>query len=587
MISLYKIAEISTNKLNKRMEVAMKQTSDISKLYTTENKPFDERIIDSCRKQKDNPKGIDESIFIAHPERFFDRLCYMVFGEKRDLKKISLDDYGITKEIADYLFYSGSIGADNEFSNLEIPNSVDDFTNILMCHGLSPIGDSILLLADIGRSFRTSKVLRKPLKVMLADPTWMSSNRSIYKFTSLSEDDIDKGLRIAFHNREKLYSELKIDIDKKGISAYDRENAISRKKLQKICAYYEGLTSAIWGKSLKNNDEINDTEDLYESKNNNEILKVITKPLELIPNFEGIGGFKVPEHIKALSQFPGVLRGIENNIKPHLEILRTIAVLFSTFDAEIFSYFFTQYYAQNEYRGTSLKIAPISESKFDKPFDDLDLYFKSWGEGHTTNDLLADGQKTISSAKKLSAIYLPQYTLGNFKLLPYTPLSLDALKLKSKSHLEILDNILSLESEISLLKINEVILKTPLFERNRLLSDLSSFLLLAHSTLGEQCIKDATEDLNLPDIYIILEKIDPLLRDSYKNEAETFYCDSQLQEIWKTWLSKIQEEKNPNYIPSHLIFYLLQEDEWENEKMKQNLVYLVAISIKVYKLLIL
>ena len=65
----------------------------------------------------------------------------------------------------------------------------------------------------------------------------MSSNRSIYKFTTLSMEEIDKGLRIAFHNREKMYSELKIEVDKKGISAYDRENAISRKKLQKICAY--------------------------------------------------------------------------------------------------------------------------------------------------------------------------------------------------------------------------------------------------------------------------------------------------------------------------------------------------------------
>ena len=70
-------------------------------------------------------------------------------------------------------------------------------------------------------------------------------------------------------------------------------------------------------------------------------------------------------------------------------------------------------------------MAPISERDFDEPFDELDGSFRSWGEG---DDAAVTTAKTKRSKRaQLAAIYLPQYRLGKWELLPYTPLSIDAV----------------------------------------------------------------------------------------------------------------------------------------------------------------
>ena len=86
---------------------------------------------------------------------------------------------------------------------------------------------------------------------------------------------------------------------------------------------------------------------------------------------------------------------------------------------EIFTYFFAQYYAQEEYKDKFLKIAPISESKFDLPFDKLQDCFKAWDEDIVeTNRKYQDNDEDVNYEKienhKLPAIYLPQYKIGNY-----------------------------------------------------------------------------------------------------------------------------------------------------------------------------
>jgi hypothetical protein len=48
------------------------------------------------------------------------------------------------------------------------------------------------------------------MQVMLADISWMSSNRSIRQFESLTPADIDTGLRVCLDKRKRLYEALSI-----------------------------------------------------------------------------------------------------------------------------------------------------------------------------------------------------------------------------------------------------------------------------------------------------------------------------------------------------------------------------------------
>src|SRR5262249_3311111 len=145
----------------------------------------------------------------------------------------------------------------------------------------------------------------------------------------------------------------------------------------------------------------------------------IDRPLHQLPNKRSPD---FPEHMLAFSQFPEATSALESALEPHLGILRVIAKQFHTFDAEVFTYFFAQYYAQDDYRGSVIKVAPISEKRFDEPFDKLDAYFRAWGDGHSTSDILTGALQTKRTTP-LAVAYLPQYVINGLRILPYTPLS--------------------------------------------------------------------------------------------------------------------------------------------------------------------
>src|SRR5439155_22265034 len=74
-----------------------------------------------------------------------------------------------------------------------------------------------------------------------------------------------------------------------------------------------------------------------------------------------------PLHI--LRRFPGGLMNLSDALKLHLEVIRSIAKRFRMLSMETFTYYFAQYYAQDAYRGSFVKLAPESERDFDEPFD--------------------------------------------------------------------------------------------------------------------------------------------------------------------------------------------------------------------------
>jgi hypothetical protein len=555
MLNLYKLSEWARLRAKQRINTTAGQAQNNARAFTATNQPFHKRLLDACQRVTDDPKSVPDALFIALPERLLGKIAYLCLGEKRGKSsQISGEKPDeITEETISCLNAYDSEGHEALFINLDTEEKLQHIKHILLCHGLSPIEDSILLLADLGRAFRASWILNYDIRVMLADITWMSSNRSIRQFSSLSEKDIDTGLRVCLDKRERLYKALSIASDTHQIVSYDRKGTISGRKLKQISSVYLELAKALWG-----------TESA--GRLDHELVKRITKPLYIQTHFLE----SVPQHIRTLSQFPGVLNSLEDTLKSHLEILRVIAKQFNSFDEDVLTYFFAQYYAQDSYRSNVIKIAPVSERAFDEPFDKLDTYFRAWGEGHSTNEILTT--QTTYKTHHLSALYFPQYSIGKMSVLPYTPLSLDALKQEKKDHnlvkerfimlTDLKDDALNAQFEKNL----QLLRETPLIKRNRLVSDISSFIMMCLLRYKVE-VNVFCEKLGYENIENLLTSISPdlpiyLLRELEAQESEA------INGIWMSWFENIQADPHPEHIPFHFYFLLLEESDWNEQVYK-------------------
>lgn len=569
MISIHELASIA-NERQKSSVGKQENAPEWAKIYSTTYTTFSKRLLHACKVQNDDPKGIEDEIFISHPERLFSKLSYLSVGDLRQKKNLSkyqetnsnLDESQI-ELVNDYL----KLNDNCEFSNLSVRGEVESITNVLIAHGLSPVSDSIALLADIGRATRTARCFNLKVEVLLADISWMSSNRSIRQFNSLSQEDIDNGLRICLDKRRRLYDSLEFTSKIKEITTYPRKNKIYFNKLVTISKYYKSLATELWGHDTIGSLGIDS-------------IKRISKPLYNLSSNDD----SLPQHMKIFSQFPGVLKKMEEGLEDHLEILRSIAKHFNSFDEEIFTYFFAQYYAQEEFRGNSLKISPISETKFDKPFDELDKYFKTWGEGHSLNELLASGVKNISSDKRLSAIYLPQYQIGSFEILPYASLSKDISRHESKDHNIIKTELFCLDYEQDDITLNDIIQKTPIIHRNRIFADLSSFILYCNTVFGDEFINSISRKICNKNINEVYSLINPKFKKIFDQELNS-YKSQNLKNVWNTWVSNLESETQDNfiYIPLHIYILLLDKNDWSNESVVNSYLWTIKICTEIYR----
>jgi hypothetical protein len=564
MLSLQKLASVSRDRVTVRLkEQQQNKNPNWPGMFLSENATYYQRLVSSCHKDRFD---IDELILVALPEKLLQKISYLAIGSVRAnqeknkqaqySEKLDLEEISYLKEFA-------LVGEDYDFSNLKgVPSKPLCIENLLLCHGLSPIGDSIVLLAELGRLFRASMVLNLPIRVMLADISWMSSNRSIRQFQSLTEKDIDNGLRICLDKRQRLYKGLELQSDLKEISFFPRINTISGKKLESISQNYSRLAKALWGEKASGR---------LEPK----MVSSIDKPLEGLEKIEKIDETSLPEHIKTLARFPKVLQALDNHLKDHLEILRTVAKQFNSFDDEIFTYFFAQYYAQGSYKSSFLKIAPVSESKFDKPFDELHKCFSAWDD----NQLKSEGNKKDHD-EKLPGIYLPQYKVGKYSLLPYTPLSLDVLKNNIKDHHSIRDEIILLSENQDIEIIKKILKNTELAHRNRIISDVLSFVIMS-ATKTSFNIADAISKKNdLVDFESLLVTISEKLASDYKTEL-TALKEGRLIEMWRSWFNNI-ENNDPIYTPIHIHVLLLTNTEWEKENFLIGFSKMIKIATEIH-----
>ena len=530
-----------------------------TRAFCTTNQPFHKRVLEACRRWRGMPEGLPDVAFLAVPERLLSRVGYLCLGPTRDEPSGTAIAPDIHDNAAELLREYNEMVTD--FTHLD-STSFSSVNSVLLCHGLSPIGDSILLLAELGRGYRLAWALDLPLKIMLADVSWMKFNRSVRQFKSLTEQHIKNGLVQCLQRREKFYRMLKTEHNLQEISSFDQPGFISGLKLHRISELYQSLAQVVWGKNGRLS--VDD-------------IRLINKPLhERI--FEKSN--TLPNHLATLGLFPKTLAAMEDSLKPHLEILRKVASGFSTFEGEVLSYFFSQYYAQQPYKGKTVKLAPESEMGFDEPFNSLDVYFQAWGEGHSTSDLLTRRLPEIKDNPPLAGIYLPQYRIGGLALLPYSPLSLDALRFREEGHQHVVNWMLPIDEPLTAEVVLRVLHETPLVHRNRLVSDLLSYLQACIRIWG----KDVLDNLQGPTgnhaFTELMSALPSLLRDSLNHEID-FQGVEDVRRMWVTWFETCETADAPKYIPAHMYFMLADKSDW-TEELHDSAVRIVLLARETY-----
>ncbi len=335
------IARLSTAALQKH---GMPKSVDVIQRQST----FRTHLLDALRRSRDErqaPSPAPDSLFIAFPEKLLARWYQLAYGPQREsgTKPGAADD----PNVLTWRRWE-SLGTQTRFSNFERTTP----KGVFLAHGLAPISDSTLLLADIGRGFRAARALNVPLLGMIADVSWMSYNRSVRRF-DLSEEEIEAGLIRCRDRRTRLYEALDIKYRIHPITNYEKSGSINSQKIKLIAQRYLELVELVWGGAYVATEHPLSEQDLTR----------LGKPLP-----QSIGD---DSPLRSLAKFPGALQELEISLKSHLDVVRTMARRFRILSLDTFSYYFAQYYAQLTYRGRYVKIAPISERDFDEPFDQL------------------------------------------------------------------------------------------------------------------------------------------------------------------------------------------------------------------------
>lgn len=546
MLDLERAARFARERIDARLSTAAQQKHGLRRSVDTIQRQttFPIHLLEALRRSRDErqkPSEAPAALFLAFPEKLLSKWYYLAFGPQRDHqgKQAEVDD-GM---LATWKRWD-ALGGEARISNYgrTTPHAV------FVAHGLSPIHDSTLLLADLGRAARAARALHAPLHAMVADVSWMSYNRSVRRF-DIKPEDIEDGLLQCRDRRVKLYDALELKHKVHAITTFDRKGSISSQKIGLIAERYLELAETIWGREVVATEQpLTDTE-----------ISRISRPLP--------ASLDENSPLRSLSKFPGALHALEQGLKLHLDIVRTMAKRFRILSLETFSYYFAQYYAQTQYRGQSMKVAPISERDFDEPFDELDSSFRTWGEGDEA--AVPTAGKQPRKRARLTAVYLPQYRLGKWELLPYSPLSLDAVARGDRTLAGVEENVLLISDHTkhSLPKTVRVVTDTLAAgapQLDRVCFDVLSFLIFFSSIHGRAMLDEVCHSLGTS-FDDLLRRLDTSLVDSVAIEAEP---DSDWAGLWESWLSGIDSVQPRTYTPSHITLARKTADDWSADSLE-------------------
>jgi hypothetical protein len=543
MLDLREAVKLARNRVTTRHQTAEAQKSGLpsSTAIVEQGSSFRVRLTDALRKgsgdERKRPSEAPTALFLACPEKLLAKWYYLAFGPQR--AKTAADRPTAPPDWREW----DNLGEHCSFVNFgrRKPRAV------MVAHGLSAIDDSVLLLADLGRAFRAAWALRVPVRVLLAGVNWISHNRSLSQF-DLTDELIENGLRFCQDRRTRLYEAVGAEVKIHEVVGYAKKGVISNAKIHMIANRYIELASFLWGA-----DKINTDQPLQ-----NPAVALIGK------NLAHSVDDRSPLHV--LKGFPGALNNLEKALAPHLDVIRTVAQRFRILSLDTFSYVFAQYYAQDRYRGTHVKVAPLSERSFDEPFDKLDESFRSWGEGHEPGVREKDDKRKFS--KRLTAVYLPQYHIGDWELLPYSPLSLSGVTHSGGKIGTVKDRVILL-SDCSLGQLGKVeaLLQNTMAKKgaarlNRLIYDVLSFLQASIRAPGVSPVHAVGAKLGIS-LSEVLRILDNDLPEFFSVECEE---SAVPPDMWLSWLDAIERDSAPKYVPCHLLLACFSESEWTQER---------------------
>ncbi|MBK8113876.1 MAG: hypothetical protein IPK44_04645 [Candidatus Accumulibacter sp.] len=545
MLDLKAAATLARVRINERLSAAAKNEKNALPLSATviqQGSSFRAHLIDALRRggdERTSPSPAPDALFLAFPEKLLGKWHHLAYGTQRQSKEPTPTP---SRDIDAWRTWD-AMGSKTRITNFIATQP----KAILLAHGLAAIEDSVLLLADIGRCSRAARSINVPLRVLLADVSWISYNRSLRRF-DLTDQQIESGLRSCQASRQRLYEAVGAEPKVHAIVPYQKKGAISAQKIQMIAAHYLQLASNLWG-----SDKINTLTPLT-----NTDAAVIGRQLQ-----NSLGS---DSPLQFLASFPGALPALESALGHHLSVIRTIAQRFRVLSSDTFSYYFAQYYAQDEYRGTHVKVAPESERDFDEPYDELDSSFRLWGDGHEPTVTTKRGPHPRK--RRMAAVYLPQYSIGDWDLLPYSPLSLGAVANSGGTVANVRDKVILLSdcNKDDKPKVETLLRATRdrsgVIQLNRLIADLLSFMQAVLIARGRGAVEAACRRID-GDLDASLAVLHPQLVKCLSIECEPKVATN---ELWLSWLDAIDRDSSLDYVPCHLLLTSLSYDDWTDER---------------------
>ncbi|WP_417915016.1 hypothetical protein [Candidatus Electronema sp. JM] len=519
--------ETAQGRFREEIERALKgKEADPARINRRKNEQYHERLTRSCLGV-DMKSELNDSLYalaVAIPEGLISKMYFLAWGDARKQKQTDATPNQLMKSYSEAFSFSYKVRTKNLVDIIK-DGKID---KSLVCHGLSPESDTILVLAELGRSVRLTKALGlKTIEILLADISWVKYNRSISQKFDNNKTFLDK-LRVCIDKRKRLYRALNLNYTTFGITDYgENDSYIKKTSILQATTKYRELAKVLWGERA-----------LYGQ--DSKIRTIIGKQFNVLGKKDLQD---IPEYLQVLLNFDEFGNALETSLRDELAVLRTLSNLFSTFEEEIFIYYFAQYFAQRKYNNY-LKIAPYSEIKFDEPFKENHAHFNKFIKTEHHND------DSIES----SNIYFPQYRLGKYEILPYTSISGDVIRKNIDidqfySETILLEDSSPAETE----KILQVLKDTPVEHRNRLMSDILSFLHFLFSTSSiekyrydkiKNCIKRLNENI-----------FDQIFSSETINSYNQIFPDA---------LKAIADKSV--VLPFHIIPYSWTDDIWTQER---------------------
>ena len=510
------------------------------------NLPFAERLMAACQKFSDPELPFDfQWLFLGHPEILLAAVASLSFGKgkrKLDSSSAKTEDRSVAswaskEELA--LLHAAAKAEGIKFVNVN-PKSL---TRVGIFHTCSAVGDWVGMPADSARCLRFGQLIGLPTEVMLAGTSWMAANRSVYQCVGqtltpggspLTETQIEDRLDLNAATRRRFYGALDISITLEELPAYDQEEgAIHPGTLDEIADYYTQLAQVVYG-------AVGDL-GLDQKK-----LVAAARP--------HADDRRLPSAIRFLHR-TGMFSAETG--EADLFILAKVAEHFSSFTREVFIYFFAQWFAQRQYLGNTLKAAVCSEQRFDGAFHKHALHMEERWPSRS--------HRPYTGNEPMGAGYFPQYALASLEALPYSPLSLSVVQSlnggMSQPLPDLLRNLCLLSGEMSQEEIIAILKKTSIYSLNRMMADLTSFL-LACNRRSSVALKDACKLAGLASGGLA-EVFNNLGVEHYWHLDAALTPGKETQQMWMSWLNSVESTPGqPFYMPLHLWFAL--QDTWDD-----------------------